>query len=110
MSSSRIGASSTAYIPTGRACFGEFSVRTERWRYIRYIDGSEELYDHAADPEEWTNLAGRPEYADVIAGLARYVPERPALLVETSYELAPHHIPPLRSVEDGGRREESPPR
>ncbi len=33
------------------------SVRTDRWRYIRYGDGSEELYDHAADPMEWKNLA-----------------------------------------------------
>ena len=33
------------------------SVRTDRWRYIRYGDGSEELYDHASDPMEWKNLA-----------------------------------------------------
>ncbi len=33
------------------------SVRTERWRYIRYHDGTEELYDHDVDPNEWTNLA-----------------------------------------------------
>jgi arylsulfatase A-like enzyme len=90
--------------------FGEFSVRSERWHYIRYIDGSEELYDHATDPEEWTNLAGRPQYADVIAGLARHIPEQPAPLAETSYELAPHHIPPLRSVEDWRRLREGRPR
>ena len=34
------------------------AVRTEKWRYIRYADGSEELYDVSADPHEWTNLAG----------------------------------------------------
>jgi len=33
------------------------ALRTKRWRYIRYVDGSEELYDHASDPHEWTNLA-----------------------------------------------------
>ena len=38
--------------------FSEFSIRTEDWRYTRYIDDSEELYDHRTDPEEWTNLAG----------------------------------------------------
>jgi len=30
------------------------------WRYIRYEDGSEELYDHRVDPDEWTNLANKP--------------------------------------------------
>lgn len=35
------------------------SVRTERHRYIRYADGSEELYDHVHDPNEWDNLLGR---------------------------------------------------
>ena len=33
------------------------AIRDERWRYIRYADGSEELYDHESDPNEWTNLA-----------------------------------------------------
>ncbi len=35
---------------------GNHAVRDERWRYIRYADGSEELYDHATDPAEWHNL------------------------------------------------------
>ena len=41
---------------------GNTSIRTERWRYIRYEDGSEELYDHRVDPDEWTNLANHPEH------------------------------------------------
>ena len=32
------------------------AIRTENWRYIRYADGSEELYDMAKDPNEWSNL------------------------------------------------------
>ena len=36
---------------------GNHSVRSEKWRYIRYSDGTEELYDHDKDPMEWTNLA-----------------------------------------------------
>jgi arylsulfatase A-like enzyme len=32
------------------------TIRTRRWRYIRYSDGSEELYDHYRDPQEWYNL------------------------------------------------------
>lgn len=42
-----------------------WSYRTERWRYIRYNDGVEELYDHKNDPHEWTNLAGLPEHAAI---------------------------------------------
>jgi arylsulfatase A-like enzyme len=39
------------------------SVRTEGWRYIRYADGSEELYDMVNDPNEFTNLANDSQYA-----------------------------------------------
>jgi len=45
--------------------FSEFSIRTERWRYTRLIDGSEELYDHDKDPEEWTNLANAPQLQEI---------------------------------------------
>ena len=51
------------------------SLRSERWRYIRYADGSEELYDHASDEMEWTNLAGDPACDEVKTRLARYLPE-----------------------------------
>ena len=44
---------------------GNHAVRTERWRYIRYADGSEELYDHEADPHEWHNVVGNPEHRAV---------------------------------------------
>jgi choline-sulfatase len=36
---------------------GARAVRSEHFRYILYPDGSEELYDHRADPNEWNNLA-----------------------------------------------------
>lgn len=54
---------------------GNHAVRDHRWRYIRYADGSEELYDHAADPMEWTNLADRPEHARIKRDLARWMPD-----------------------------------
>jgi arylsulfatase A-like enzyme len=50
------------------------AIRTERYRFIRYADGSEELYDHATDPHEWTNLAGRPEHAALTRALAESFP------------------------------------
>jgi arylsulfatase A-like enzyme len=36
---------------------GNHALRNDRFRYIRYADGSEELYDHHNDPNEWHNLA-----------------------------------------------------
>ena len=51
------------------------SVRSIRYRYIRYADGTEELYDHEADPMEWTNLAGQTRYDPVKAELAKWLPE-----------------------------------
>lgn len=50
------------------------SVRDDRWRYIRYRDGSEELYDHSSDPTERHNLAGNTEYDSVIERLAKQLP------------------------------------
>ena len=55
--------------------FGNHAVRTERFRYIRYSDGSEELYDRGADPGEWTNLAADAAYAGVKAELRAWLPE-----------------------------------
>lgn len=57
---------------------GNHAVRSRRWRYIRYADGSEELYDHENDPMEWKNLAGDPKYADVKREYAKWLPERDA--------------------------------
>jgi len=46
-----------------------WSIRTKRWRYILYNNGSEELYDHDTDPYEWTNLSGDTLYEKVKADL-----------------------------------------
>ena len=53
---------------------GNHAVRTERWRYIRYADGSEELYDLQADPHEWHNLALQERYGAEKKELARWLP------------------------------------
>jgi len=54
---------------------GNHSIRNEQWRYIRYSDGTEELYDHDNDPNEWTNLAGDPQYRDMMDDLAQWMPD-----------------------------------
>ena len=51
------------------------SVRSERWRYIRYADGSEELYDHITDELEWSNLAENPKLIGVKKELAAWLPK-----------------------------------
>jgi arylsulfatase A-like enzyme len=50
------------------------AIRTERWRYIRYADGGEELYDHDRDPYEWKNLAGDAARAETKASLRKLLP------------------------------------
>ena len=50
-------------------------IRTENWRYIRYADGTEELYDMAKDPNEWNNLAGDPKFAGQKKKLAKWLPK-----------------------------------
>ena len=53
---------------------GNHAVRSDRWRYIQYADGTEELYDMEADPHEWQNLAGDPGQAAVLAAHRRWLP------------------------------------
>ncbi|OYW17249.1 MAG: hypothetical protein B7Z55_12910 [Planctomycetales bacterium 12-60-4] len=50
------------------------SIRSEEWRYIRYADGTEELYDRKQDPLEWKNLAGDSKHAAVKQKLAQWLP------------------------------------
>ena len=45
------------------------SLREGQYRYTRYADGSEELYDMAHDPHEWHNLAALADRANIKAQL-----------------------------------------
>jgi arylsulfatase A-like enzyme len=58
------------------------AVRDRHWRYIRYRDGSEELYDHRNDPREWTNLAHDPAHLEVLASFASALPATNAQRIE----------------------------
>jgi choline-sulfatase len=53
---------------------GNHAVRSEKWRYIVYADGSEELYNMVNDPNEWTNVAAKPENAAIIAEHRKWLP------------------------------------
>ncbi len=41
------------------------AAQSEQFRYLRYEDGSEELYDHKKDPHEWINLIGNKNYQSI---------------------------------------------
>jgi arylsulfatase A-like enzyme len=66
---------SPALITWGR---GNYSLRGKEWRYTRYFDGTEELYQVSEDPNEWTNLAQNPEYAAVKEEFAKWLPKEEA--------------------------------
>src|SRR5262249_49125568 len=68
----------TTYLPNNHA------VRTERWRYIRYANGDEELYDPEAEPHEWTNLAKDPQHVGLKKDLAKWMPakNKPEIVTE----------------------------
>ncbi|MGJ8641873.1 MAG: sulfatase [Luteolibacter sp.] len=56
------------------------AVRYQHYRFIEYGDGSQELYDHKKDPNEWNNLAKDIEYQSVLKMMKE--------------QLTQHHIPP----------------
>lgn len=66
-----------------------YAARDERWRYTRYSDGSEELYDHQNEPHEWTNLAAKPEHDALKKSLAESFPKEFKSASRTIAEVAP---------------------
>ncbi len=58
---------------------GNHSLRSERWRYIRYRDGGEELYDHENDPHEWHNLSAQADSVRIKSELAKSLPKHDAM-------------------------------
>lgn len=73
--------------------FNNHSVRTDRWRYLRWNNGREELYDHSTDPYEWYNLLS-PLNAERATGLD---------LSDLKAELAAHFPKINRLAEEGAR-------
>ena len=67
------------------------AVRDIRYRYIRYNDGSEELYDMQTDPLQWNNLAGDPEMKPTKTRLAQFIPKTwaPHAPTKSAYQFEP---------------------
>ncbi len=55
---------------------GNHAVRSDRWRFIQYQDGSQELYDHDSDPHEWNNLAYQERFFNVKAEHLKWIPKQ----------------------------------
>lgn len=70
---------------------GSFGLSADRWRYIHYANGEEELYDIENDPYEWTNLVHSEDHADRLSDLRKLAPKefapKPPVKVESLEEL-----------------------
>ncbi len=51
------------------------ALRSSRYRYIRYADGSEELYDHDEDPMEYNNMADKADLQKVKQEFSKWLPK-----------------------------------
>ncbi len=69
--------------PPVRLTYGykNHAVRSQQWKYIRYHDGTEELYNIKEDPHEWENLAEISSYDRIKDSLTHYLPTRNKLPV-----------------------------
>ncbi|MDF1745095.1 MAG: sulfatase-like hydrolase/transferase [Gimesia sp.] len=68
---------------------GSYSISGERWRYLHYVGGNEELYDCQKDPYEWKNLAAMNEYGTKLTDLRKLGPKKFAQLVPASVKSLP---------------------
>ena len=66
------------------------SLRSDRYRYNRYRNGAEELYDHASDPHEFRNVAADPAYAKAKSLMRSFLPtvEAPEVAFASAAEKA----------------------
>jgi arylsulfatase A-like enzyme len=53
---------------------GNFVIHANQWNFIKYVDGSMELYNTANDENEFVNLARKPEYNAISDSLSLFLP------------------------------------
>ena len=68
---------------------GSFGLSAERWRYIRYAGGGEELYNIETDPYEWRNLANQRDHQATLERLRALAPKKFAKFVQPKVETLP---------------------
>lgn len=62
---------------------GNVAIRSENWRYIKYHDGTEELYNSAKDPYEWDNLANGAKHGKILQEHRKWIPKKFLSAVDT---------------------------
>ncbi|MGE9269225.1 MAG: sulfatase [Verrucomicrobiales bacterium] len=90
---------------------GSIGVSGKDWRYIRYSDGTEELYDIKNDPYEWDNLAPKGSSEAKLKEFRAHIPKtfapKPKVKVKDlpslKWNAFQEGVEVPRSVEDGGR-------
>lgn len=88
-----LGTSTAPYVAITTFGMNNHSVKSERYRYIQYEDGGQELYDHQVDPNEFVNLASTNEYLDEINRLKKYLPTTNAIWdTNSSYTFQPYFV------------------
>ncbi len=55
---------------------GEYAIINRDWRYVRYGEDGEELYDLREDPHEWNNLAMEKKYFKTKSRLSSFAPKK----------------------------------
>ncbi|ANQ52469.1 sulfatase [Flammeovirga sp. MY04] len=61
---------------------GNYAVRSKDYRYIHYFDGSEELYNHLNDKNEWHNVVDKSQYQEIKNELKTYLPKDEAPMIK----------------------------
>ena len=80
---------------------GSFGLSDAGWRYVRYADGGEELYEIEKDPYEWNNLAEDKKYLNHLDRLRKKAPVKFAKLVEPKIDSLP--APPMDTLGQRGK-------
>lgn len=63
-----------------------FALRTDHFAFLRYRDGSEELYDMSKDPHQFTNLATDPAHDGIREQLRKRLEARTAAFTDGEKE------------------------
>jgi iduronate 2-sulfatase len=52
------------------------SLRSEKWTYTEWPDGSAQLYNHDKDPHEYVNLAKDPKHANTVSEMKKLLAQK----------------------------------